>query len=694
MKLLNLAELGQQTQDTWTTLETSPNGASPDGPDSSRQDYHGMNIGYQSNANTFEIAQSLNDQKLNAESHTLETSANETSNHHVHSIWNEIKKEEIGQENESTDESDLAQTADLGQQSQVPWEITNQNENSFKPWHQETEDKVQVGLTNSEHSNTFLDMPNPHPWMYNHAYHHHENSSNSNKYFADSSSSSSFNRSHSNNWLPENHTNMHSNGSAFGSSIMGLWDKLDKIEKQTIPSQGNDDEERQDVVQHGTANVFGTQVQQSVFNSHNTDIEQFNGTASNAQRTVFELHATIKPIQPIIATMTTTKPLTELIKKDDNPHDIGRGDIGTEDLSNEQSKPGNSKPYKTPEEIENLSVTKETDNTDKHVVEVNKNTEHEIDLSVMSLDQQKHSELQDKKEQSKSQSAASSTITNTQNSNHHHIHHNENTHHTNEEMESHDMEQLDNQGSQNLDQQTLVQLVDNQDNQHKNIDQQFVDFGEQSETLGAEQMEQQFETTNIGQGESFHQENRKHEAEELGQQHEQFDQVSLSGWKPDDNFAQQEHKLENWGQENENLEQQSQTGWVENRDNQQVQSAWKPTEEFEQHSHLAEPIAKPMEDLSQQVQTAWQPTENLQQQTQDTDAFTSQLDQNKEISPTYNKQPEVVEELIVPQKTTVVLDSPPEPESITEKPGFWGKVGNKFTNAKDKVASWFSSSSR
>lgn len=101
-----------------------------------------------------------------------------------------------------------------------------------------------------------------------------------------------------------------------------------------------------------------------------------------------------------------------------------------------------------------------------------------------------------------------------------------------------------------------------------------------------------------------------------------------------------------------------------------------------------------MEDLSQQVQTAWQPTENLQQQTQDTDAFTSQLDQNKEISPTYNKQPEVVEELIVPQKTTVVLDSPPEPESITEKPGFWGKVGNKFTNAKDKVASWFSSSSR
>lgn len=721
--------MGQQTQDTWTILETNPRGndgrqKEQSGLDNST-DNHGLNIGHQSGENTFEITQSSNSKKHYTESHTLESGINSSSTHHINTIWDEIKKEEIGQENEDTVESDLVQTADLEQQTPVTWENINQNQNSYNPWHQETVDKVQVDLTNSEqnHHNTFQDMPNPHPWMYNQVHH---SSANSNQYFAHNSSSS-FSESHSRS-LKEHSTNINSNsfnfngqtnstGSTSGSSIMSLWNKLYDIEKQTIPSHQTYDKGNQSVVQESTANV---QAQHNVLDLHNTDNKQFEGFAnafdSHGLHHAFDSH-NIQPLRSNTASSasTTTKPTAEAINEDDKklPHDIGRGDIGQDDSSNEQIETiPDYNFHKTPEEIEILSLTGDTDKANKHVPHMQENNfkENERDLSVLTLNQQNRSELQDTEKHSIWQTHVSVTTTTstTQRNNYHDMQHNENTHHNNDEQESRNMDQMEieDQGQQNLDQQTLVhQFGDSQENQYQNTDQQLVDFGQQSENSGSDQ----FVAHNIGESESFHLKNKNHETE-------QFDQVSLSEWKPVESLNHHEHKLENGAQINKNSEEESHSGWTGIID-QMVQDANQPTEDLKQHSELTdtfgkiddisqheqsvqkateelqhsqltEPFGQPREGLNEKVHT--EPTEDLQQQSQLTDTFSQPMDQNNEHPSTNDKQPEVVEELIVPKKVAAV-DSPPEAE-ITEKPGFWKSVGGKFKDAKHTVTSWFSSS--
>ncbi|KOB79046.1 Uncharacterized protein OBRU01_01222 [Operophtera brumata] len=780
MKPLNLADLGQQTQDTWTILETNPSGNDGrlteqklSGIDNSGPDNHGLIIGHQSDENTSEIAQSSYHQKHYTESQTWETGTNKSSTHHKNTIWDEIKKEEIGQENEDTVESDLAQATDLDQQTQVTWGNINQNQNSYNPWHQET-DKVQVDLTNSEqnHPNTFQDMPNPHPWMYNQVHH---SSADTNQYFAHSfSSSSSGSHSHSyNSYISNGQTN--STGSTSGSSIMSLWDKLYNIEKQTIPSHQTDDTGKQSVGQDDTANVSNTQAQHNVFDSNIAENERIEGIAnafdSHVHHNVFNSHnSNTQPLRPNTASSasTTSNPTTEAIKEDEQkrPVDLGRGDIGADDSNEQIESQPDSKPHKTPEEIETLSLTRETNKTNKHVVAPENKNEDERDLSVLPIDQQNQSEHQNTEKHSMLQADASvATTTSATQINNYNMQHHENTHHSNEEQESRDMgSQFEDQGQQSLDQQTLIhQIEDSQENQNQNTEQQLVDFG-QRENLGAEQ----FETQNINNNEA-----------EDGQI-EQFDQVSLSEWKPVESLNQHEHKHENGGPKNMNSEQQIHSVWTGIIEDQEVQTARQPTEDAQQHSEQTNIYGKPIEDLSQKEQSVWkltkelqqgkpteqfdkpredfdqqvqtdlteglqqesqltdtfsqpmdqnkehasnyhnQPgklteelqqsqlteqfdrpwedfgqqvqmdlTEGLQQESQLTATFSQPIDQNKEHASNYHKQPEVVEELIVPKKVAAV-DSPPEPE-VTEKPGFWKSVGNKFKDAKHTVTSWFSS---
>lgn len=189
--------------------------------------------------------------------------------------------------------------------------------------------------------------------------------------------------------------------------------------------------------------------------------------------------------------------------------------------------------------------------------------------------------------------------------------------------------------------------------------------------------------------------------------------VVLDGERIENNGYNTQWETSNSGfnhrQSNDKQERTSETFNQENLDQQQFEDFGQQSENFDQQSQW--------EKLGQEVQGPWNPSDNLMKETQQTQElidFEKSL-RNEEQSNTFDRQQHQAsrysnlegdqkqKDLLITQeseplevenletKVKIDADSKTPLEVQTEKPGFWKSIGNKFTNAKDSVSSWFSS---
>lgn len=207
-----------------------------------------------------------------------------------------------------------------------------------------------------------------------------------------------------------------------------------------------------------------------------------------------------------------------------------------------------------------------------------------------------------------------------------------------------------------------------------------------------EEIEQQFETQNVQQVNQFHDEQKydyfeqnkfQHQSSDLEQQNTQFEnfggekpenreQLFLSHKQTNGDFADQQfvdfsQMNQQWHSEQQNIQQQFPDDFYQQNQYPQLQNSH--TSDIEQHnadSNLA--------DFGQQnVKSEFEILpENGQEEK------TIKKDYVEDIGQQPNKN-DILEKGV---STT--------PATVTEKPGFWKSIGNKFVNAKNKVASWFS----
>ncbi|XP_014362418.2 uncharacterized protein DDB_G0283357 [Papilio machaon] len=107
-------------------------------------------------------------------------------------------------------------------------------------------------------------------------------------------------------------------------------------------------------------------------------------------------------------------------------------------------------------------------------------------------------------------------------------------------------------------------------------------------------------------------------------------------------------------------------------------------EDFQQTQELQNPSQ--LENFEQQHQSDWNSENNLAQ------SLDQQLLHLGEVSRKFNEKQinEEIKEIEATQQIKINDLTPPEPETETQKQGFWQSVNNKLTNAKKKVMSWFS----
>ncbi|CAH1636481.1 unnamed protein product [Spodoptera littoralis] len=230
---------------------------------------------------------------------------------------------------------------------------------------------------------------------------------------------------------------------------------------------------------------------------------------------------------------------------------------------------------------------------------------------------------------------------------------------------THDLEQKENLDQQNV--QDFGQQVDSQQQSLHNIWQQ-ADLQQQS-------------VHDLEQKENKDQQN----IQDFGQQVDSQQQSLHNIWQQADLQQQSVHDLE----DKDNLDQQNIQEFGQQTDSQQqsLHNIWQQTDLQQQNVH----------DFGQQENLDVEPINhngrsNNYHEKQEHDIT---LPTHKQ-TPTYPSPPKELEEVVEVKKhnydlhsisssTTVVAPV----ETTTEKPGFWKSIGNKFSNAKNKIASWF-----
>lgn len=453
-------------------------------------------------------------------------------------------------------------------------------------------------------------------------------------------------------WQKQYQIHENSNNNAQSSSpLQSFWNKLDSLDSQGGLKITEKENEENSYLQA-----------QSQDWSH-SNWEQFHVAHNNNMFNNFPTSKEDTSVYPHILKTTTTKitfsPTTEntptTLKarestKPINPIDVGRGDIGADDETlvsnyenneNDQTNlyiPKPNRHYKTPDEIESLSITilpKATTqgttifnqlfnnkNTDKENNTLNIPKQFSTTVKTMA-----HEQIE-KYNHQKINTVLSHRLEETNNQ---------------KEIWSGDVQKnIDSVHGvevfpKDIDQQHAEELFDFQNSyklgqqiqdswkpseMQENMDQQFEDFGQQNQdTFELGQHSQNLAEESEIQVESFANNGNQHN-------NEQFEQLGRSN-----------DKLESQGLLN-----------------------------FERHNSMEETAQKKVEYQEQQL-----PTNN------------QYTDINKPVDQQHNEK-------LMPQTLPKKLDLPSTPEEATEKSGFWKSVGSKFTSAKDTVVSWFKKS--
>ncbi|KAJ8716647.1 hypothetical protein PYW07_003274 [Mythimna separata] len=511
----------------------------------------------------------------------------------------------------------------------------------------------------------------------------------------------------------EQTTNTDSSSHAFDTispntaPLSSLWDKLGNFEQTLVSSKANKDETNAFSQEH-------TNTQNSYANSMNT----YHNIESISQE---HLNNQMKPNEAILPTTekdTSQNKLNETGKE--TSQDVGRGDIGPEDVTDFKLEKYPTDIPESSETVQNQNVNnisnKNLTNTQNNNQDVQhhgythgqhyfhqhndfegqndaENTEQQ-NLHVFSL----HETVEQPNEQNPTQQ------------------HNLEQHNVQDYVESVEQENQKD-FTQQENQETILSDFEKQDNfeqqnvqdfgQQVNLEQHGLqDFGKPDNTdqqnlhdFGKQDNLEQQNLQDFGQQVNLEQQN----LQDFGQQ-VNLEQQNLQDFGQQVNLEQQ--NLQDFGQQ-VNLEQQNLQDF-----GQQVNLEQQNLQDFEKHDGLQQ---QNLQDFGQQ---AYLEQHNLQSfgsqgDLQNQNRNLEQLSQNPEFKyskeertalpknnvhpQTYFPPPEEIEEPIVKKQSndlhSISAQTPSTEvtpiEPVTESTGFWKSVGNKFSRAKSKIASWF-----
>ncbi|XP_072932718.1 uncharacterized protein [Epargyreus clarus] len=377
----NLQQLGQQTQDKWDKLEDLGQHTQRDLDQTQNE-----NLDFSQHNQKEDVLTNF-EQQANGED-TLGQKSQE--NHPTSANWDQIPNFEIPTNKENTDNLDKHHMEGFDQHQQNPWfqiPDKNTNLNSFmKPipglndnfGFNAKPNLFPAPLGNTEFNSWTQNNDQTNFWNQNHD---HNNYNHGHHYWHDHHTNEYHNHQFEHNF----HSNSFSTSNT-DTSIQGLWDSVDNIAKEFSETNGKpDDKLSHDYSSfHNMYNQYGNHMQHGFHEGYipgptyphflipqiNTDKvkedkdvekhllfeEESQGTSTTMKPNKVET-SNPKPVENVNTLFNTEdkRPLD----RDQNVHsqDVGRGDIGPEDGPYEFTV---NKPEKTPEEIESLSITKET----------------------------------------------------------------------------------------------------------------------------------------------------------------------------------------------------------------------------------------------------------------------------------------------------------------------------------------------
>ncbi|XP_045499147.1 putative uncharacterized protein DDB_G0279653 [Colias croceus] len=490
------------------------------------------------------------------------------------------------------------------------------------------------------------------------------------------------------------------------SSLLSLWNKLDRIES----SLKNDSSEQQQSSlstqssYHSWDKFDGQHTQSahgdSVFNlPASNDIQKTSTTEHphhEKETTTYKIY-TRKPTQNTYTTQTNIpKYVPQHSSIPQGPVDIGRGDIGAEETIVDDTDntailipkfPTNL--YKTPEEIESLSLTNEhQENNDYH-------SSHKENTETQKIEEGRaiQKNYQDSNYVNNLQAETSPTT----------VKYNKLI------------------GSSSSTQKNFDELQ----NMHTNINKEILSQNQEVTNKRNEEISQ-FDENQKFLGNNFEKAPPDFEQPNMNQQFEDFSQhlqgsldlgqQQQSSWQPSDSFDQSYvQQLENFGTFSNDDTQHNQDQTVSQNLQgsldleQQQQSSWQPSDSFG-HSYVQqlENFGTFSNDDNQHNQDQMVDTFVVNNQykgehNEDPDYFKPATEVPKEGRNQYikpNREPEeepapVFEEAqiskkVAPQVAVPEKDANGTPVEVPEeKSGFWKSIGSKFTNAKESVVSWF-----
>ncbi|CAH0752630.1 unnamed protein product [Diatraea saccharalis] len=683
----NLEDFGQQTQDTWDQSESRPEHFENFGQQTQNKD-NLENFGQQTQ-NTWGQTESRPEHLENFGQHAQNKDDLEDFGQQTQDTWSQI--ENLGQQTQTLWNSDSTgqetenqwgqlddrgqQTQhdlytagqqsqmDYGQQTQDIWGKIVKNEQSKKfesnqqtvnKWYPINTQNVEQPQASTEKNGSNLD-----------------NFSNSEQTEQDKSMEHSFQSNdmtqqtsgiwdkiynqhqsfETNNGAPEFHPNQPQNT----GGLSNLWGKLDNLDEgytqhttnneNSYFSQSSSSQQfhqnwhKQEIYQHSNSDKdFNEKPFNNAEFESNPLIKQENGTlttfdiGSNKMKTTTAINNAYKS-----STAKTfdnnNKDITTTTEKETNTHvfrpiDIGRGDIGPEESTTDKE----------------IIISHTTDN----------NYPIDEQISVVSdINKEKITkEIEDLTKENSHYVEKYSVFTG-----------NINKHET-EGGKPIDVEEM----SPELNKHNInTELIDQQNTQTEFIDQQNTqqelqtfeqNFKQQNQHF-IESM-QHFETQNNEQSSNFNKQNNDFDQKlNLNLESQNTEQQSV------DEFNQQsQQSVQNFDQEFVDFSQQDQKTQKNNKD-----------------SEIEELIPEPVNFHEQQLEVRKKGLNNREQDLE-------QAGQN-----TYNHDYSVIgmADLKEQEMPKSVVAEPTSTEIVTEKTGFWKSVGNKFTNAKNKVASWFGS---
>ncbi|KAJ8723320.1 hypothetical protein PYW08_003232 [Mythimna loreyi] len=523
---------------------------------------------------------------------------------------------------------------------------------------------------------------------------HFNTQTNQNQFWNEENSYQETHHHQSNHWFfsngsrQEQTTNTDSSSHAFDTistntaPLSSLWDKLGDFE-QTLPSSNaNKDEE----------NTF-SQVHSNTQNSYANSMNTYHNIESISQE---HLNSQMKPIQPTTEKDTSQNKLNETGKE--SSLDVGRGDIGPEDASDFKPE---KYPTDIPESLETIQNQNENSINHPNLTNTQNNNQnvqhhgytHGQHYFHQHHDFQEQNDAENTEQQNLHVLSLHETIVQPKeqiSTNEHNVE----QHNVQDNLEQQNLQDfgqqvnLEQQNLQDFGQQENLEQQNLQDfGQQENVEQQNLqDFGQQEnleqqnlQDFGQQENLEQQNLQDFGQQENLEQQN----LQDFGQQ-ENLEQQNLQEFGQQENLEQQ--NLQDFGQQ-ENLEQQNlqDFGQQENLEQQNLQDFGQQTY-LEQHNLQS---FGSQGDMQYQNKNLEQLSQNPEQPKEERTA----LPKNIEQSQTYLPPVEEIEQPIVKKQSNDLhsISSPTQTsiERATEAPGFWKSIGNKFSRAKSKIASWF-----